>query len=762
MATVLYKGIEYKLVCVDPSVNISDGDGLTPATALRDLPDSLENNTCYLFRRLSDNEVKVKHQVDTSLVNIMFLGMPKADDPKWIQELITDEDINGAWKADDAQYANVCFWHRTDSTDTNSEKRACICANNLEHATFINCYLYRYTADISGSYYEYTSPFFTDGNNQLLKLKFGLYGCKLGVKGVDLDNDTYLADTKLNEIDGSANKEYYSVWARKYFVFKNVYCAEIDNCVINNIVRNYQGSSAHGDNYKFQGGQALWFSNVARFKFTNSTVNALFYNQKSVSGYEESIYVQDNNKADYKCFITVDNIKYNAISDGYGFADMCLIETYASHLSSAVISVSNITIEPKRMASINVIKELNYPQCGIYIYGRYSYRQLYINNIKMDGTTSPLKVSVARPLSLTIMGQTAGIPHTGEIKNINIKLAENEIFKDAAKSVCDFNFNYGTMDNSSNSFCAAPFSSYQNRYNVQDYPIVENINIDAPCGFLYLNRVVANFKQLRCGLILDYANSIDVEKLTFDVMNLQGIQINNRGNYLRIREYVGNPEVQNVLQLRQNVDSCSVYVDKANTNLFNTTVNTTDVTSYTGYLYSTLCCLNMKEIGRFFARNGNTFAQSWSNKREGSSSNASLKLNCNTNLNWPLMIGAEPYKGFAIKPTTSGKKYLRAYFAIKDFESDAVEFGQRQFVLTVRVPQVDENNNVTYKTYYSMPDDWQEDTSTWSEEIDGAYCMDIPLEVSTTKYPLDVKLTYNWYHSTGITFFDPDMKLIDN
>lgn len=774
MTTLTYKGIEYNVILVDSSITKADGDGSTTENALKDLPDALTNNTCYLFRRLDDAEVLVKHQIDASLQNIMFLGMPKNTDPQWIQNLVTDEAINDAWKADEAHYARVRFWHRSDNIDTNSLNRACLYLQNITYATFINCYLYRHDSSSgasSSTYWGAVSPFLTDGANTSPKLRLGLYGCKIGVYGIDLDQDSYLAEATGPDYKDTNNvAQYYSKWARQYFNIHTADCVEIDNCVINGIVHNRIGTNSHtqygSSNYYFQGGQAIYVDNCISFKLTNSTINAAFETGNSALGYEDAIFIDNSMKSENKCFVSIHHVQYNCICGTNGVAALCNIDM-SSYNNAAVIGITEINITPKKF-NHSYGGNLTYDACGIGLYTSYGYKQLYIDNIKMDATGS-VKLTQCIPLRLSIMGQSAGNQHSGEIRNIDIKLSDDPAggiyaLSNNLKSVADFNFNFGTNGSSYNDLTTSGYSdssNYRSRYNVLDYPVLENLNINAPYGKVCFNRVIANLGDLRCGVEVNYACAIDINKLTFDKSNLQGINVANGGNYLRIRDYEVNLPIQDTLQLNQNFWSNSVYIDKSNVNLFNMVV--TNVTD-TRYLHSLFCCLNMIQPGRYFARNVNTFAQSWGVTRAGSTSSACLKLNCNTNANFPLMIGGSPFKGFSVTPDSSGKKYLTAYFAHKNFDAISLESGKHEFNLIVRVPKVidNEKNTIAYTTFISTPDDWYEDNSEWSDDGCEAKKIMVPIEVSSTSLPIEVKLSYNWYHATGVVYLDPEFHIVND
>ena len=69
----------------------------------------------------------------------MILGMPKSTDDQWIQNLVKDESINSAWKAD-AEYACIKFPHKGNESWNDANV---IASNILEQCIGINLYCFR-------------------------------------------------------------------------------------------------------------------------------------------------------------------------------------------------------------------------------------------------------------------------------------------------------------------------------------------------------------------------------------------------------------------------------------------------------------------------------------------------------------------------------------------------------------------------------------------------------------------------------------------
>ena len=751
MTNLTYQGVEYNVVLIDPSIQRLDGDGLTPETAFKDLPETLANNTCYLFRRTDSESVSVKHQIDKELKNLMFLGMPKATDAKWIQDLITDETINSAWKADEASYANICFWFRGDSTDYTSYNRDCLNCENFEDITCINCYLYRDKPIAqTGSYNYYLGAFFGNNNQTKTLANLYFYNCKFGYLGLDLDKDDFLANhSDLSELNDSGSCPYR--WCRQYVHMRNAKRFVMDNCIVNHVACSYTEYLDFGNaQYIFQCGHAFIFENINYVCLQNSVINVSVKDYKSENAMF-SFYFSKTIET------TIRNLKINqVIGSGSLGPSLCI----KSNLLGNRIGISDVDIWFKRFKDFTYSKAFTMQNAGFEI-ENFNSAAFYINNVYLHGNEEDVKLAQAQAFKINGRNYALGVPFSGIIDNVKIELADNLenvvntfVAEDFACLKLDF---YAGMNSDGKLDTSRP-PSY--RYNTQDLPQIRNISIQAPYTKLYCNGVVASFGEISCRLEADWNNTLDIKKLTNDKTSFSGIIVKNRGNYVRVREYVADPLLQNnTLQVSRNFYANAVYVDKSNVNLFDTVI---DSSTAEGFRYAQICCLNMTKEGLFFARNGQTFAQSWGVTRTGSSSQASLKLSCNySEYALPLTVGTDPYKGFAVRPESTGKKNLIAYICCKDFDEETLKLGPDKFRLMIRVPYNDEKDTLCYAIYFSSEGTWEEDSSQWNEENYVAKKIVVPIDVKITTQPIEVKLIYNWYHNIGVTYFDPDIKLED-
>lgn len=768
MATVNFNNVEYNVVLIDPTIaNLGEGnDGLTPQTALQTFPSQLVNNTCYVVRRTSElTEALVNHQVDTTLVNVMFLGMPKSTDKKWIQDLITDDTINTAWKNDEADYANIRFWHITTSTDTSSWNRACINGANLEDVTCINCYLFRQNAQSASSdyrQYSYTSPFFTNNGSTAYKTKFRFYNCKFGVKGIDLDKDIWL-DTYTSVSDVDESYQYYSKWCKGFISAYYVHTFSMENCVINHVGWNYAGDKInHGGATSpyFHTSSAFNITSVRNFDVKNIEVNSTAIYQSSY-GYNQVFQIGCLNGS-------FRNVKMNTIVGNYQLGQLI-------RLSGSNLAVSDIDIYVKKFKDYSYTSTPDITYSMIYVNPSAYTGKTEITNINFFGNEeNGAKLAQVRVLDVYGKAYSWGTPYSHKIDNVNVYLTDNldesvyknlQVNSSTNKPYCNcvyFGFSTGRSgDGNYNSNSNVYAESGRTRLNMTDYPQITNIKIDAPYTQLYCSNIVANFDELRCGLNLGTSCSLDIKKLTFDKLGQEVISNSYPGNYVRVRELECNPSLmEGIVAIKEYFNQTAIYVEKSNVHLFS---NNNYNSSGDLYGYSQICCLNMVHDGRFFARNQNIFAQSWGVTREGSASSASLKLNSNyVSSDYPLRIGADPYKGFGIMPKTTGKKKLIAYFAHKNFSPDSEVNGVDQFKLIIRTPKIDKNGLISYETFYSTFGKWEDDTSVWNDVDCVAKKMVVPIEVYDTSLPVEVKLEYNWYHQTGVVYFDPDMQIEDD
>jgi hypothetical protein len=750
MAIIQYKNVDYTVVYIDPTLELTLGDGSTAEKALKEIPTTLTTNTCYLVRRTTeDYEIYVQHQVDSTLENVMFLGYPKASDKNWIKELITDDVKVNDWEDDEAKYANIRFWYTTDSSNYNSTNRACISATSLKYLTFINCYLYRSTpaSSSSSSYYRFACPYFYSKNSET---NFAIYQCKLGVKDVNLDDDTYLDSN-----NGIFSDSYNYYIGRMYFVFDYANSIKIQDCVINSIGflnSSYGGSTVSSYDGYFASTSAIHSNYCKLFQLKDCVVNSAvlaYYGTSENYNHLQNVFHIGEPYDTYTGSVSVDNIQYNVIPTSCGFQGLFRYN-YNNALLGSEISITNINVDFKKFGQLDLSKtaQPSWRYCGISVYDPY-FRELLIDNIHFNGNKD-VKIKNAYCMRLDLRGKNCGNQNSGTVKNISIELAEeSDIFTTPTTlyKTIEFDSSIGASGNSGVGF--GTYTGGNQRYNTQDYTVYKDIKFVAPYGYMELDQLNCSFDEVVGGLKVYYGTSVDIKKLTQKKINTQTITVGDSCNYVRIREFESDPTF--TAKLINNHFWNSVYIDKSNAEIFDTTI------ADTGTTYGQYCCMNTKNDGELTARNMNTFAQSWSVTNNQSSSPACLKLWSNTNSSYPLFIGTDPYKGFEVTPDDTGDRKLIARFAHSTDVTDEVT-GAKKFVLVIRIPRIGNDGEEYYETIYSSYDDWKDSDATWDDPYVTAKTIEIPVEITVLK-PIEVKVAYNWYSSTGYTYFDPDITI---
>lgn len=767
MANVNYRGITYNVVFIDPSKTDSSGDGTSVAQALQTFPSSLTNNTCYLIRRTSeDSEAFVNHEVNTNLVNIMFLGMPKATDEQWIQDLITDSDANSQWKGDSASYANVRFWHRQDGTDTSSPNRACINAANLDTLAIINCYCYRGQAaygSTNTNYHYYISPMFANNNvNNTYELFVLLTNCKFGTKDADLSNPSVYADkASIAEFNVDNSTQAYAEYSRGYLSFRSGNKFIVDNCVINNTPFFTDSANPHTNtNSQNYLNSAFTLSNFYTVSIRDCKVYQCMASSVSTSGCNQCFWIMDGQH------LSIANIENTVIANSYGLCRTVFVDSTSTNYNSLVrVNISNITVKFDKFGEDTLGKARpSNVTCGVFC-NALNAAVSRINGFFLDAS-SGVKLSQIWCFNDYGRGQNNGAPFTREVNNINIKLArasDGDCYYNKGTAVSVMAINGSTVNNPDDTYSEGNVSNENSNYRrkTTDVPVWKNINVYAPDCYLWVIRGVFNSaSEYTCGLRVEYSASVDIAKLVCtDIVDEVAINI-LEGSYARIRDLVAfNSARSSALVKMNSYNSTCLYIDKSDIDL--TDNATYGNSSDSSYYNSQLCVTNMKETGRLFVRNRNTFAQSWGVSRTGSSSSACLKLNSNVATYYnPLRVGGEPFKGFSLTPSKTGKQKLKAYFAYKGFvESD--EFtGHQQFKLAILVPRKDDNDISYVDVYSSTEGEWLDDSSVWSDSDYTSKVMEIPVEI-TTLDPLDIKVEYAWYKDGSLVYLDPVFELAD-
>lgn len=788
MATLKYDGIEYNVVYVDPSI-AEEGDGATVSTSLKNFPQTLVNKTCYIIRRTSEEyKVDIKPTNNTGLEYILFLGMPKNDS---IFYDLMEEDVKTNWGSDVELYANIRM-NSTTYTKAYLSQNNNVCANSVFYEnnvkTFVaeNCYFFRDSEGGASDRYGKLNPMFASLGNSKRESSFRFNNCKFGYTQYDIDDEDFRSS---NENITTDTSKYPQNKCGGY-----IYITLCNNISFNKCIFNWVRSSIGSNSYY------TYFnsSNIIRVKqFEYASMNDCVIN-KLYNGYDDG-EVTNSSASE----LSNQGIYFSSDSNGdtgndktYGNKGEIIIKNfiinhiitnmdagYCSNIlriSSRKMDIENIKINILGMQNANQsFKWLTYNDS--YYYNSPSYYNMVnisgeaatsmkIKNIDADFTKNSFTQNLGyTPNIINIYNMQQQVGNiSNEIKNINIKL--NKISSHTSRTVQHYaciisNSNYEYYYSGTN----YSITSNSNN-NIARAWIIENVNVDVPYGkALSLTRNAMKTQYLNGYVYL--SNSIlEVDKIHNDRSNNVNVSINGI-TYLKCNEYeidLSSNEFPYTGNIQFNIDNMmypsSVYVGQTNAILFDESQSTElQSPAQTNSLY---ICPNYLLSGQLFAKNNNCIAKSWNVTRTGSTSDASIRFQNNlcvqTNRPNKLIIGLDPYKGIEITPSTTGKKMLTCYLALKNFEDTEIVNGSKYCGISVRVPETLSEGNIMEHVYDSSSYGWKYDDSTWSNESNlKMFKICIPIEVKETNNNIDVKIWYNWFSYSGIVYVDPDIKLTD-
>ena len=758
MVKVTYKGVEYNVVLIDPSIATA-GNGATVSTALKDFPVVLENNTCYLVRRTDPSlaHAFITYQTGNTLQNIMFLGMPKSTDKQWIQDLITDEEINNAWKADTAEYACIKFPHRGNESWTGNSY--VVASNILEQCIGINLYCFRRELDTySGNHHRYCTAMFGDRFTDSYLANFEFYNTKFGVLGYDLDKAEWRATNTRTSSNGSTNKEYFDVYGCHYIIAKNIQSLTIDNCIIN----NHPGDGiGYTDTTSYR--RSIYIGGVsANVTMNNTTI----YNLGPVdyAGNCPAFVIFD-----IKGSGNFTNLTYHPVIFRNRIYAMGFITNYYG--MDGALLVDNIKISPLALNvdKITTVLDQNAYHGGLIIcrYGgnadtRDNFKHLELRNFNVDCTTGPVKLGQGH--FLTVYGNACGIgaPFPDVVENISIKLhnVNEECFIPVNTSFDNGIGNISMIATMNQDGYISTDGTAGVANNKASLAKINNIFISSPlAGHFLLENVAVDIDKMECCLKLMQAQ-VQINKLSTMTKGAV-ITLDTSNNYLRVKDLVvpeDRDSSQSIVYKSFNGGGQNIiYIDKCNQE--EVFPGNRDTTVGNTYVFSNDICCSAGADGKYIQCNRNIDAQSWSVTRNGSNSSASLRLSNNTTKSaQSLYVGLDPFKGFKVTPTKVGMQNLVAYFAYKNFGASDEANGKKQLILHVSVPYKSVDGQTYYKRYTTNTTCWMEDNSTWTDPDAVARKLVLPIEI-TTLDPLDVKIQYYWYGQSGLVYFDPDVRL---
>ena len=769
MSTITRNGIEFNVVYIDPSA-ASAGTGDSYDSPLTAFPSSLSDQTCYLIRRTSESyNCQIPLGNFTTLYNFMIMGMPKSTDYEW--QILNDSEVKSAWGYDEYEYANIKF----KRTNANNNVNNCFTLQNIINLYLSRCYFFRGTDDVNNGN---TQPmFYLTGSGSNLTSNY----CKFSAQNCDMDDATW----RDNHSDYSNTNDTYSK-ITGYFWINNTH----NNITFNHCTINWKLTDAYNFDW-WRTKLGIFISCAKKIEFLNCN----FYNmyEASTNSYNDrgrNSCVKSDNCMDYimmNCnFYNVRRGTYR--NPGHIIYASCQGRSGNSRADDDVWYKSKLTLKNIFVTTIRMsgAQPTDIPETFDLgdLYFDY-FRHYDVENITADFTQPGSQVECQRVLTLVPFVESSGIS-TKRIKNIYFKFESNPNLCSTYKPSnnywdfcplcidCAGNFKgYSVSDN-------RPCFEYSTNSNVGvsrfDAPIFENFNIDCQLGWAMrldggVNLISGNIKgKIRVGSGV----GLQLDKVYNYMGATPGIELEGTLNYIRIKDYV--VEKHNILskydntpQVKSNINdvflnSSSVYIDKSNCLMFNNNISSTML----GNNYDCIAiCPNMQATGQYYQRTQNSIIRSYNVTRTGSNASASLRVEYNYgNIgDYPNTLGQDPYKGFLLQPSDSGNYNVKVYFACKNFEQSTLDYENmlRKMYLEIDVPEYYNGDNTKDYTgiYYSY-DKGQiiSDNSTWNNETGlTCYVIRVPITVSRTDKPVEVKVHCNLYDGSGIMYLDPDVKL---
>lgn len=753
MATIVYDNVTYTVKYVDP-INTPAGDGSTVATALSTLPSTLTNYTCYLIRRTTDEDnlgVDLQRTRNSGKTHIMLLGMPYPDSDLYDQ---IEQDAKTAWGNDPGIYARIRC--NTPTANTTVADGAIFYENSIKTLYCENCYFYRDANGVTAQSYLW-SIFYIDGENYTDRSLIWNH-CKFSYTQYDLESDDFLANNST-----ITQNNYSEVKCGSYAYIHSAKNIILKDCIIN-YVGVWDNYWDYGEAYR-SWNRCFYIPNRCdNFLMDGGQINRLNFRSRSGATSQYVPISIERNRQDGICTkstfrnVTLNLIMMTNTSDCYN--------PYMIFSQSADVVLENIHCNIKHMRNYNTSSygmNMNTDNDYAMIWLSCSRNSLRVNGVYMNmENRTDIKIS-GFPVLLV---DSAPVSNSGNpsccIKNIDFRFPQSihrnvgcEIFRVERSTygwMTDNAWSYVRFDDNYRNHSIAFLNNY----------LITDTYISSPAHTNWgvsIHRVGMKTDTLNCKV---FASSCPVQLNS--LYNYRSDSRAFRGDYacyLKCGTFTANPSYYHG-QRQIDLDGRSAaYITTSNVMPYDENCISSN---YACAANCNLICLNTIESGQFFARNPMVFAKSWSSIRTGSTALASLKLYSNVYNNpiYPLCIGAAPYRGLEVTPATLGKKILTVYCARGLFNNSEIERAPFKFWIEAHVPEIQPDETVDYYVTTSFGKMFKTDTSTWSGTTAVTpFKIELPIEVKELTVPIDVKLYYSWYGTSGFVYVDPDIRLTD-
>lgn len=734
--TMIHNAATYNVWYVDASL-VSNGDGLAPATAFNALPSSgsMPENALYLIRRTA-TAVTLSVNATQTTNNLALVGMPLATDECYWQ---VPAAAISAWGADSGvTYPYAIVERSTDNLVTRS-------AN-------IDFWLHRVYLRGASALTTGSNVFFHFTGDTRKTSSVSCTHCKFGHASYDLSAAGYNTIVPANRL-------------RCYIDFDFLNSFTMSDCEI-------QWGANDNRSYGFYGlSRFVTLRNLNIYLVGHSDYNVLF-RFGIRSGYNGVQYEQ----------ISLSNINVTLMNNGTG--------SYGTHYPKLIhASRYNMTIVRK----VTVTESTSYlggtAPASIIMSGRFmefeylrSFDIQYVNitltksgnvyqnrlsevsNFNNDGDDHATVSTGSAWLLLSGMAAATYVPHNKRtIDHITISLPDTNVVGANNLTETDLltyaNRGYGAAFQCL--FTTGNYDGVGNSYNYYD----ANVSSAAQPIILGSNITVNNYNGRSAQFTgVQLTGGTFKGQVSFDGYSkayIQSITTALPGYALQCYGYV-IVKVDTITCNKSNitypfVNQPAVMVNE-NAKVFIGSCNTYtigDVNSATSYDNGKgVVCQSEGSTGNLVVKTYNSTVKTWNVYRTGGNA-VSLKYvqQSASASEFPTMLGETPYTGFRVTPASTGLKYLKMFFAYKNYTPETGGIGYHV--------RVEANVPSTTTGAYTLVNSseigaWVTDASTWNNDsgLTTVACV-IPITVETLA-PIDVKLAINWYSATGgYLYIDP-------
>lgn len=605
-----YSNVEFTVRYVDPTLT-TNGSGLTPSEAMNALPTSasqFQDNTAYIIRRTSESSaVKLPNGTNSSIKNILFIGMPNPSDTLYD---LMPEEAKTAWGKDSNEYANIQF----ESTSGSFQ------LSNVNHFLLHRVYLFRDGINADGYIFKM--------NNTSSRIGcYSIENCKFGSRGINLDSSSYT-----EEIASSRCKAYIYVYYARIL--------NIQNCIINHAVTGNTSSPC---------GIYCYFADILNVE------NIKVFTPVWTDMYNSyPLYLSGTSQKGVECRIKniEQTIRFNGSASRV--PTLFYLQGYIS------CEISNIVVKMGEALSATRPTQFSIEAALMYLGNVY---EVSLTDVSVDIPNCWLARSPVLRLDRCYTGNyVPGI--VKKIENVRIALAESEGIGSPAsyEDVSDDDESYAAAVIS---FSSSDLTFYPKVPQISNLTVINprgksaviesaRITDSTFAGTLFLEAVEADILSLSTwfpgkALYLRQGSHARVRKLTVNVDN---------PDY----PYNEEPAVFSTYS-----DRGSAFVDESNVSLSPMTT----LSSTAQHIYQGIGCNNEGAEGHFAFRCENGVCDTWSVHREGGGASALKFVNNVCTNPETMVLGRRPFNGMQLSPSNPGRHILKAHIAFKGYAKAA-------------------------------------------------------------------------------------------